>query len=537
MIERRLVGDGIRIASMIHVETGACAESSVSGRSRARGLRPVKACAQRIALLVLVGSPLSGCSNGSTTPDKAQIDEVDRRAAARIGQEFSAGLLLGGGTARGEPAPTGPLTRGQAVSIALKGNLSLVASAETLAVAQAQLVQAGLLQNPVIGQSSGLLFPVSPVQGRASFDVNISQQVNTLLTRPSKVAIAEVQRTQAGIDLANQAFTLAMQVQSKYDELVHSRRSEVVAQRVSDLYARAATAAEARSKVGIVPQPEVNRASLAAADAARQQRHLHLQVDRAMRELNWLMGFRGAPQWTLPEELIAGHPALAEIPEEEGLLALGLRYRLDFERSGFDMQLSEANVKLAKANKFPQLSLGLESAFDNAGNLVLGPFFSVALPIFDTGQTGVDLARAQQRQVEKVHAALAGQVLQDVRTALSNVQIAEEDVVFYRDRILPQQEQNVNLAQQAFSLGLSDLDSLLNILQGHATALQSYEDAIGTHRAGIVSLQQATGLVVEMMTREVIDDALREESEQIQDEPPPPMTEEPIPKRFDAQRE
>jgi hypothetical protein len=102
------------------------------------------------------------------------------------------------------------------------------------------------------------------------------------------------------------------------------------------------------------------------------------------------------------------------------------------------------------------------------------------------------------------------------------VRIAEEDETFYRDRILPQQEQNVELAQKSFDLGFSDLDSLLNILQAHAAALQSYEDAINARRAGVIGLQQAAGLVIGQMTPDVIQDALTRAGPAIADQPPEP---------------
>jgi outer membrane protein TolC len=437
---------------------------------------------------VAVGVATAGCS---IAPPREQVSQVNDLVNQRTEGKFEASALLQGGTAA-EP-PSGTLTVEEATGRALRSNLSLVAASENLTLAHGQLIQAGLIQNPTLGQSSGWLFPVSP--GVApSFDINISQVLNSIFTRPGRVAVAQVQELQANIDLASLAFALVQQVDGKYQEAVHLARSRQLAERVAALYGRAVQAAEARRRVGIIPTPELNRARLSYEDARRQVQHLASQYRRAAQELNWLMGYSTAPRWTLPPQSLTPPNGVETLPDDNRLESMARDYRMDLLRARLDRRMADKGVELARVGLIPQTTLGLEFARDSSKNAFIGPFFNIVIPIFDPGLVALQLAEAQARKANKTYAALEGQVRQDVRTAADNFKIAADDVSFYQDRILPQQEENVKLMETSFELGNDDLDSLLNVYQSYVQQLQGYEDSLRAYHDSAVAMQQAVGV-------------------------------------------
>jgi len=450
------------------------------GRSRVGQL------AHRFVLLTAVG-----CH--SISPPQSQVSQVNQFVHDRAGVTFDARPLLAASLPQPQP-PTGFLTLGDATERALRRNLALVAAAENLTIAHGQLVQAGLIQNPTLGQTSGWLFPISPAHGFPSIDANITEVVNSIFTQPARVSVARLQEVQANIDLATQAFTLAQQVDTKYQELIHLLRARSLAQRITELYARAVRAAEARQKVGIIPTPELNRARLSYEDARRQVQHLTTQYGRAAREMNWLMGYSTAPKWRLPDDVVQEVGDISSLPGADNLEPLALRYRLDLLRADFDRRVGAHTLELARIGLFPQLTPGFEIARDGSKNVVGGPFFSIVLPIFDPGLVAVQLAQAQVRKADKTYTALAGQVQQDVRTAYDNWRIAADDLEFFQQRLIPQQEENVRLMETSFRLGNDDLDSLLNVYQSYVQQLQAFEDAIQAYHDSAVALQQAVGL-------------------------------------------
>ena len=325
---------------------------------------------------------IAGCNAGHPSP--AQIKNVNELVDQRMDADWDARRLLEQTSA--EAAPTGSLTVQQATDRALRHNLSLIASAENLSIAHAQLVQAGLIQNPTLGQSGGFLFPINPHAGLPSMDGNITQVLNSILTQPAKVSVARVEELQSNIDIASQAYSLAQQVDAKYQEMVHLVRAKRLLIKIQDLYARTVQAAEARQKVGIIPTPELNRARLNYADASRQVRHLTTQYQRAAREMNWLMGYSSEPQWILPDSASDDTKEIPAIPTVPQLEQLGSRYRLDLLRADLDNKIGEHQVYLTKLGIIPEVTLGFEISRDGQHNLTGGPYLpSITLPIFDPG--------------------------------------------------------------------------------------------------------------------------------------------------------
>ncbi len=178
---------------------------------------------------------------------------VDRLAADRTAAPFSTKALLDADPKLPGPPPAGELTLDRAVGLTLAHNLSLVASAQNVRLAQAALAQAGLLQNPTLGQSNGILFPIAPVMGRTPYDFNLSQELNGLFTRDARIDAAKLQRFQAGVDLASQAFDLAEQVVAKYQELSDDAHSAALARRTAELYDRSLRAARGAGHAGHGP--------------------------------------------------------------------------------------------------------------------------------------------------------------------------------------------------------------------------------------------------------------------------------------------
>jgi len=441
---------------------------------------------------------LSGCH--AAHPSRQQIDSVNQLIQDRTTLSWDVGKLTNHASASA-PEPVDELTLREATERALARNLSLVASTENLSIAHAQLVAAGLIANPTLGQSSGLLFPFSSHM-YPSVDGNITQVLNSIFTQPARVSIGKLEELQANIDMASQAYLLAQQVDSKYQEMVGLRRRRRLAERIADLYARAVQAAEARRKVGILTTPELNRAKLSYQDARRQVAHLTTQYARAAREMNWLMGYSTEPKWHLPQSVVDDSPPISTLPESMELQKAATQFRLDLIRADLDRKLGEKGIALAKLGLIPQITVGAEVARDSQHNVVGGPMLiGVTLPIFDPGLVSLDLAYAQQRKAEKTYAALNGQVGQDVRTALDNWRIAADDVTFYRESLIPQQEQNVRLMETSFRLGNDDLDTLLNVYQNYVSQLQAFEDALQAYHDSTVALQQVVGLTWDKIAR------------------------------------
>src|SRR5579862_6092923 len=131
----------------------------------------------------------------STSPDPDHLAEIDGLVAARAGTPLRTSELLATDPGARGDAPAGILSLEEAIVRALSRNLSLVASAENVAIAQAALAQAGLISNPTASFSAQWIHPQA-----LSWDLvgSLMQELNGILTRSTRVEIARAQRFQIG---------------------------------------------------------------------------------------------------------------------------------------------------------------------------------------------------------------------------------------------------------------------------------------------------------------------------------------------------
>jgi outer membrane protein, heavy metal efflux system len=456
--------------------------------------------------LALLGiTALNGCEGWKRPkPDPNNLAQVNRLFNDRYAFALDTEQLLKTDLRADVEAPTGDLTPGDAIQRALAHNFSLLTQSESLAIAQANLVQAGLLENPGIGQTGAFYFPISVGTGPATaFDLEITEAINDILTQPHKVAIAKAQQLQAGIDTADQAFGLAQQVQTQYYQLVYITRDGALQRRIADTYKQAVDEAQAQLKAGLVTRADFNRAVIAYEDTLRQAHHYDTQYEGAARQMNWLMGVQSVPQWRLPTSVSDSPNIIAALPDEHRLEELAGKYRLDLLRADYDRKIADVSVRLARLGFIPQTTFGFDAARDGNKNWTGGPSFSTVLPIFDPGIVAFWLAKYQQEQTERTYVTLQGQVKQDVFGALNALQIAAEDVAFYRNVTIPQEEENVKLAQLSFKLGNSQFDDLLNSIREYVGVLQNYEDAIQAYHQAIIGLETAVGSSFKIIEREM----------------------------------
>lgn len=446
------------------------------------------------ALLGCVG--LTGCQGWQKPePDEKHLAEINTLFKDRYSDALDTLKLIKTNPRESVAGVSGTLTSDQAVQLALTHNLSLVAASESLPIAQANLVQAGLLPNPTFAQTGAFYFPLFGGHAAATaFDIFLSESINEFWTTPHKVAVAKAQRFQAGIDLSTQAFNLAQQTQQQYQQLAYLSRDGALQRRIAGTYKQAVDEATAMLKAGMVTRSDFNRAVIAYEDNLRQAHHYDTQYLGAARQMNWLMGVQSAVEWKLPSSIQGPPNVLTELPNQERLEDLAVKYRLDLLRADFDRKIAEVSVKLAQLGYIPNITLGFDANRDNTKNWTGGPAFSTSIPLFDPGIVAVWTAKYQQEQTERTYVTLTGQCRQDVRNALNALQVAAEDVIFSRDITIPQEEENIKQALLSFQKGNSQFDDYLNAVREYVGVLQGYEDEIQAYNQAVIGLETAVGL-------------------------------------------
>lgn len=159
---------------------------------------------------------LAGCA---TVPKEAGFTDVQNLIKQRLGRRahWNQGTPEDAKVAEAiKSMLQDEITLDEAVQIALLNNRSLQATYEELGVAQADVVQAGLLHNPVFFAS--FRFPDKTVNGHRSTNTEFSvdQDFLDLLVLSLRKKVATTQFEQEKLRVGNAVLNLASEVRSAY---------------------------------------------------------------------------------------------------------------------------------------------------------------------------------------------------------------------------------------------------------------------------------------------------------------------------------
>ncbi len=275
----------------------------------------------------------------------------------------------------------GGLTRRKAIEIALVNSPSLRQTYEELGISQAEMVQAGLLENPSIGASYGI-----PEQGGVpEYEVSIAQQFLDLFVLPLRKEIAEAQFTADAMRVAHQALEVAARVAMEVASTQAAQKKVELRRTVVDGARAAAELAESQHRAGNITDLQLATQRAAFQQAKLELAREELELLEHRERLNRMLGLWGArTEWKLQE-------ALPELPAEEPPLdrleSVAMRQRLDIEAARRRVALLQKGVDLARTTRwFGRIEVGLHTHQDPNGPHVHGPNLVLELPIFDQRQ-------------------------------------------------------------------------------------------------------------------------------------------------------
>jgi len=338
-----------------------------------------------------------------------------------------------------------PLTAQAAVQIALLNNPELQARYEQLGVSQADLVQAGLLTNPVF--TFDFRFPAAPAHG---WDASIAQNFLDILLLPARKKMATAQFAATKMDVANAVVTLAQRTRAAYYRLVGDQQMVRLENTIKQGAAAQLDLAKKLRQAGNAP-PIAYDQQLTLYEHIR----LQLAMDNATvledhERLNAIMGLWGLKgNWTIPSRLPV--PPKHDVALK-GLESLAIRHSLALAAARKQLRAAAIAVKISGvAGLLPGAGIGLDYVRDPDVRGTLGPAISVPLPIFNQGQPQVAIAKADYRADYRRYEAMAVRIRAKVREAWIAMHAAEREVLFYQHIMLPLRKRMVNETQLAYN--------------------------------------------------------------------------------------
>lgn len=436
---------------------------------------------------VLVGL-LSGCA--AVKPDQ-RFPDVQREVVQRL--DVRVVWDRGGPESEAVRAATDallarPLDADAAVQIALLNSNSLQATFEDLGVAQADLVQAGLLRNPSLG---GFLRYLDRSPGGPNWNLGVDVPLLDPFLVPLRKKIAGAALDEAVFRVTNVVLRQAADTRTSLYALQADARIVEARKDVADLAGVAAEFAERQQKAG-----NVDDLTLARERAALQQANVALigaenAASVSRERLRRLMGLSGsAASWTIEDQSLP--PSESPVGEQD-LVELAVSSRLDVAAARKDVERQEYALHLTRKWWLETVQVGVETERASGGGYQTGPHFSFDIPIFDQKQAAIARQEALIRQSRRRLADAEDGVRQDVRTALVRLNAAARVARYYASEVVPLRRQMSGMTEQRYQGMLVGVFELLTAKSEETEAMTMATRAVQDYWTARSDLELAVG--------------------------------------------
>ena len=314
------------------------------------------------------------------------------------------------------------LTLKDAGQLFLKQNLSLIAARYDMDIAQAQVLQARLFENPVISleqnvynRLNGKYFDMGK-DGESG--VEIEQVISIAGQRSNRIRLEKVNKEMAGYQFQEIMRTLHSELNERFVETYFLTRNMAVYEKEITSLERLLAEMKLQQQKGNISLMEASRLEAMLLSLKKERNEQENQLVAARGELNLLLSLPAdaRPELLLDESMLK-QLDLSQLSYAD--LMARMTGRPDLKLARTYIRASQANLKLQKSLAFPEVSF--------KGNFINNYFavgISFSVPIFNRNQGNIKSARIEIMKADKEKEYAMGKAEMELFTAYSQLEKA-----------------------------------------------------------------------------------------------------------------
>jgi cobalt-zinc-cadmium efflux system outer membrane protein len=444
------------------VQAESVVSSGISVCNEKRNLveRPIGMCCKNVFLVMLAAVLMNGCSTYKPMPLTQQAvadgltgpDIGDIRIKAK---EIKHPLL--------KPIEFNNrdgLSPDEAAVLAVLANPNLRAIRDRRAIAEAQLLQSGILPNPQLDLSLD-----TPTGGNTTGAVNgyiagLSWDITELLTHSTRISASEKNKASVAVDVAWQEWQIAEAAKVAVYDLFSVRNQLALAVESDKRLKENLSTVQKATQAGLMTALDISAAETASHQAHAAVLELQKQESEQQSILNQTLGLNADANMILQDDIEL--PVSMETPSCDKLLNELENRRLDLVALRFGYESQQDNLRAAVLNQFPRINIGVNNARDTGNVITTGLGITIDLPVFNRnqGQIAVESATRQQlfdEYVNRVFEARAtiAKLVADMPVIMNQIKTTQSAVV--------SGEKLVETYRIAVSEGQADVLSYYNV--------------------------------------------------------------------------
>ena len=317
-----------------------------------------------------------------------------------------------------------------AEKIFLERNLSLIAERYNIDMAQAQVTQARLFENPVISleqnvynRLNGKYFDMGK-EGEATAE--IEQVINLAGQRNKRVRLERVNKEIAEYQFEEVLRTLRSELNRTFVEICFSTRSIGIYDKEIESLGLLMQATKEQQSKGNISLLESSRLESLLLSLRKEKNELENNLVGLHGELNLLLSLPMGQEVTLlldDEILKQVDAATVSFTDMSRMLSI----RPDLKMAHASVAAAQANLKLQRSLAAPQFSI--KGMYDRAGNFIDNYFAigaSISVPIFNRNQGNIKSAKLDIQQNGKEEEYAIEKARMELHAAYIRLQKAAE---------------------------------------------------------------------------------------------------------------
>jgi len=391
-----------------------------------------------------------------------------------------------------ETTPALKLSLNDALALFLRQNLDLIVTGFGIDTARGQQITARLFPNPVLSLTAVGSWTIG-LKRSGQIYPTVQQLFEMAGKRGYRIESAAFGAQSAEANFEDAIRQLGFTLKDTYYRVQLAQRRLAIAEENRDRFTRILEINTIRFKKGYIAEVDLIRIRLQVVDFQAQIIQGIQEGDTARNDLRVLLGLPPSTELVLTTELDYHRIE----PDMDQLRTFALETRPDIRAKRLAQSQRGADLKLAKAYRYPDITVGAGVALqgpqgpDNPQQL--GMTLGVPLPIFNRNQGGIAQAEVA---VQVADADLRKTLLEaesQVDIAYRNLVQSRRLVEAYRAGVLEDARLTLTIAEKAYERGGATILDLLDAARTSRAIQQNYIETLFNYQRNVFLLESAVG--------------------------------------------
>jgi cobalt-zinc-cadmium efflux system outer membrane protein len=392
------------------------------------------------------------------------------------------------------PPPILRLSLNEAIALFLRQNFDLIVSSFGIDTAKGQQITAKLFPNPTFIFNTQASFTQELTAGNSGQVVTQIQQLFEMAgKRGYRIESAAFGTQSAEANFEDAVRQIGFTLKDAYYRVQLAQRRLAIAEENRDRFARILEVNTIRFKKGYIAEVDLIRIRLQIVDFQAQVIQAIQEADQGRADLRVLLGVTPAVELLLTTELDYHRVE----PDIDALRMVAVDARPDIRAKRLTQSQRLADLKLAKAYRYPDVTIGAGYAIQGAKGPDLPQMpqfnFNVPLPIFNRNQGGIAQSEVAAQVADADLKKTLIQVESEVDVAYRNLIQSRRLVEAYRAGVLEDARLTLTIVEKAYERGGATILDLLDAARTSRTIQQNYIETLYNYQRNIFQLESAVG--------------------------------------------